>query len=179
MRLAYLELGKIINTHGVRGELKIDPWCDDPAFFQHFKTVYVGGPGENPRRVLGARPHGAFMLLTLEGITDKESADLLRGRVLFVDRKEAPLEEGRFFVAELIGCAVQDADTGEVYGTVKEVTNTGATDVWQVCSESGKTYYMPLIPGLLQDVDVEKELATVRPIPGIFDDEDRDTKEKS
>ncbi len=168
MRLSYLELGKIVSTHGVKGELKVEPWCDDPSFFKHFNTVYLGKAGQNPHQVVNVRTHGKMVLLTLEGVTDMDQANLLRNKVLYVDRDAAPLEQDRYFVAELLGCTVSDADTGEVYGTVADVTNTGSTDIWQIRGKDGQTFYMPLIPGILQEANVAENCITVRPIPGIF-----------
>lgn len=167
MLQTYLELGKIVNTHGVRGELKVDPWCDGVDFFSQFKTVYLAKQGKEPYTVLKVRPQGHMILLTLEGVTDLDAANLLRNKTLYVKRDDAKLEEGRYFVAELIGCVVSDADTGETYGKVVDVTNTGATDVWQIKGEK-ETYYMPVIPGILVNVNVAEEQVTVRPIPGIF-----------
>ncbi len=167
MLLEYLELGKIVNTHGVRGELKVDPWCDDPSYFDYFEDVFVGKKGENSYYIENSRPHGNMVLLKLEGIDDMDQANLLRNKVLYVRREDAPIEEGRYFVAELIGCTVSDADTAETYGTIQDVTNTGATDIWHI-KKDGKMYYMPLIPGILVDADVANNKVTVRPIPGIF-----------
>ena len=85
MRRQYLELGQIVGTHGVRGEMRVQPWCDGPGFFQQFHTLYFSGEGKGASRVLSSRPHGNVMLLKLEGINTVEDASALRGRVLFMN----------------------------------------------------------------------------------------------
>lgn len=167
----YLELGKIVSTHGVRGELRVQHWCDSPEFFKSFETVYLGKNGQNPYKVLGARPHGNIMLLTLEGIGDIDTANTLRGKIIYVDRDKAPLPEGSYFIAELIGCSVVDADDeSKVYGKVVDVLNTGASDIWQIKGIDGKEYLLPSIPDIVISVDVANDIAKVRPIKGIFDE---------
>ncbi|MBQ3897842.1 MAG: 16S rRNA processing protein RimM, partial [Clostridia bacterium] len=96
MRLKYLELGKIVSTHGVRGELRVQYWCDSPEFFKSFETVYLKKDGQEPKKVLGARQHGNVMLLTLEGVDDLDKANALRGRVIYVERDKAPLAPGSY-----------------------------------------------------------------------------------
>ena len=110
MRLEYLELGKIVSTHGVRGELRVQPWCDSPDFFKAFSTVYVGKNEKTEYKVMGARPHGNIMLLTLDGVSDLDAANELRGKTVLVKREDAPVEKGHYFIAELIGCKAVDAD---------------------------------------------------------------------
>lgn len=171
MRLKYLELGKIVSTHGVRGELRVQYWCDSPEFFKSFETVYLKKDGQEPMKVLGARQHGNVMLLTLEGVDDLDKANALRGKVIYVDRDKAPLEPGSYFIAELVGCEVRDADDNSVlYGRVTDVLNTGASDIWQIKGEDGKEYLLPSVPGVVEKVDVDSCIALVRPMKGIFDE---------
>lgn len=178
MRKAYLELGKIVGTHGVRGELRVDPWCDSPDFAKQFHTVYAGPEGQNPRTLVQARPHKNMILMTLEGVDTMEAAEALRGTVLYIRREDAALSEKTVFVAELIGCTVRDADCPErVYGTVTEVSNAGASDIWHIRKDGAETL-MPNIPGIVVHADIDAGVVTVRPIPGIFDDPVEIPKEK-
>ncbi|MCQ2461032.1 MAG: ribosome maturation factor RimM [Clostridia bacterium] len=171
MLLKYLELGKIVSTHGVRGELRVQHWCDSPEFFKSFKTVYLGKNGQDPYKVLGARPHGNIMLLTLEGINDIDAANTLRGKIIYVERDKAPLDPGSYFIAELIGCSVVDADDeSKIYGKVTDVLNTGASDIWQIKGTDGKEYLLPSIPEVVISVDVANNITKVRPMKGIFDE---------
>ena len=100
----YLEIGQIVGTHGVRGELRVQPWCDSPEFFKKFKTLYYDAHGEKSVGVVCARPHGNIALLRLDGCDTVEKAASLRGKVLYMRRSDAHLKKGDWFIAELIGC---------------------------------------------------------------------------
>lgn len=170
MLLEFLELGRIVSTHGVRGELRVQAWCDSPEFFKSFDTVYIGKKDKCAYSVKSARPHGNVMLLTLEGIDNLDAANALRGKTVYVKRSDAPLEEGRYFIAELIGCKVLDADDeSRVYGTVEDVTNAGATDIWHI-KDGDKEYLLPSVPGVVLSVDVDACIAKIRPMKGIFEE---------
>ena len=169
----YLEIGKIVNTHGIRGEVRVDPWCDSPEFFKRFKTLWFDKNGEKGVKVLSCRPHGNIVILMLEGIDSIEKANLLRNRVLYMNREDANLPKGRFFIQDLIGCKVIDADDeSKVYGTLADVSETGANDVWHVKDENGKEYLLPAIAPVIIETDVENETVKIRPLRGIFEDED-------
>lgn len=169
----YLEIGKIVSTHGIKGEVRVDPWCDSPAFFKRFKTLYYDKNGEKAVKVLSCRPHGNIVILMLEGVDSIEKANLLRNKVLYMNREDANLPKGRFFIQDLIGCKVIDADDeSKVYGTLGDVSETGANDVWHVKDENGKEYLLPAIPPVIIETDVENETVKIRPLRGIFEDED-------
>ena len=121
MKQQYLETGKVVGTHGIAGELRVQPWCDTPAFLPRFKTLYTDRAG-TAVSVLSARVHGNIVLLKLAGVTTIEQAERLRGAVLYIDRADVQLPAGGWFVQDLLGCVVYDADTGAVLGTLKEVS---------------------------------------------------------
>ena len=166
----YLEIGKIVGTHGLRGELRAEPWCDGADFFRGFQTLYFENNGSKPVRLISARGHGNIVLLCLEGVESVEQAQALRGKLLYFRRAEAALPPGKNFIAELIGCAVRDADDEALcYGTLTDVLQTGANDVWQVTAEDGKNYLLPAIAAVVMQVDVAQEVVHIRPLKGIFD----------
>ena len=172
MKLQYLELGKVQNTHGVRGELRVEPWCDTPELFDVVEIVYLKKDGKDPYRVVSWRPHKNLVLLTLAGVGDVDTAARLKNRILYVERDAIAdtLPEGKHFIAEMNGCEVRNADDESiVYGKLTDVFNRGANNVWEI-RKGDKEYLMPDIPGIVVSVDIEKEVALVRPIPGIFDD---------
>ena len=171
MKLEYLELGKVQNTHGVHGELRVEPWTDTPEVFDEVETVYLNKDGKDPYRVQSWRPHKHLVLLTLAGVGDVDTAARLKNRVLYVKRDDLvhTLPEGKHFIAEMIGCEVKDANTDRVYGTIRDIYNRGANNVWEI-QNGDKEYLMPDIPGIVISVDVEEEVALVRPIRGIFED---------
>ena len=168
----YLELGQVVGAHGVRGELRVNPWCDTPDFARRFKTLYWDKNGEKPVTVLSCRPHGNIVLLRLEGVETMEAAEALKNRMLYLKREDAKLAPGTWFIEELIGCDVLDADDGRRYGTLTDVSQTGANDVWHVTAEDGREYLLPAIPDVVIDADVAADRVLIRPLKGIFDDAD-------
>ncbi len=170
---AYLEIGEIVGTHGVRGELRVNPWCDSPDFFKKFKTLYFDKNGERQVIVISCRPHGNVVLLCVDGVDSVDAASALRGKILFMRRSDAKLDKGKYFIAELFDCTVIDADDESVvYGTLTDVSQTGANDVWHITASNGKEYLIPAIPPVVIDVNVETGIIKIRPLEGIFDDED-------
>ena len=168
----YLEIGQIVGTHGVRGELRVQPWCDSPEFFKKFKTRYYDAHGEKSVGVVCARPHGNIALLRLDGCDTVEKAASLRGKVLYMRRSDAHLKKGDWFIAELIGCRAEDANSGKVYGTVTDVSQTGANDVWHITDDNGTETLIPAIPDVVSSVDVENGIVLITPLKGLFSDED-------
>ncbi len=97
----------------------------------------------------------------------------MRGKVLYMKRSDAKLPKGSYFIAELIGCTVYDADDNDkVYGTLTDVSPTGANDVWHITNSDGKEYLIPAIPDVCVETDVANDRIIIRPLKGIFDDED-------
>ena len=168
----YLEVGKIASTHGIAGEVRVQAWCDEPSFLLKFKRLYFDAEGKRSILVRGGRVHGNVVLLRLDGIESMNSAALLRDKVLYIDRADAKIPKGSYFIQDLIGCRVFDADnTEKQYGTLTDVTKTGANDVWHITDENGKEYLVPSIPPVVIKVDVESELVLIRPLGGIFDED--------
>lgn len=170
MAKQYLEIGKIVGTQGIKGELRVDPWCDSPEFFSKFKTLYLKN-GEEKISV-SSRPHKRIAVMRMEGIDTIEQADLLRGKVLYMSRKDMPLDENSFFIQDIIGLPVYDIDTKEEYGKVAEVLKTGANDVYQIINDSNETFLIPVIDDVVKQVDIEKEEILIKPMKGLFGDED-------
>ena len=106
----YLEIGQIVSTHGIKGELRVQPWCDSPEFMKKFKTLYFDKDGKTAKKVLSCRPHGNIVILSLEGIDSVEKAQALRNTVLFMNRDDAGLKEGQYYIQDLLDCTVIDAD---------------------------------------------------------------------
>ncbi len=171
MKKNFLETGKIVGTHGVRGGVRIQPWCDSPEFLCNFKKLYLDQNGQESLQVLSIKPHGNIVIATVKGVDSIESAEKLRNRVLYINRRDVKLEEGRYFIDDLMGCAVFDADTSEQLGEISDVSQTGANDVWHI-KRGEKEYLIPNIPDVVIDVDIDEEKVVIRPLKGIFEDED-------
>ena len=167
----YLEAGRIVGTHGVKGELRVEPWCDSAEFLAAFKTLYWD-KGASPVKILSSRPHKSLLLITVEGVNSATQGDALRGRVLYLDRGDVALPEGTYFVEDMLGLSVCDIDTGACYGTLTEVLRTGANDVYQVTAPDGKNHLIPSIPSVVLERDPAGGRMLIRPIRGMFDDED-------
>ena len=171
MKSPFLEAGRVVGTHGVRGELRVEPWCDSARFLTGFSEFYWDG-GREKVKVVSSRPHKSLLLLKLEGVDTVEAADARRGRVLWLARKDAALPEGRYFVQDILGLSAVDADSGRVYGKVTDVFPTGANDVYQVTDGDGKEYLVPAIRDVVARVDPDEGVLELRPMRGIFDDAD-------
>ena len=169
MKKQYIEAGKIVGTHGLKGEVRIDPWCDSAAFLCRFKRLFDASGNE--MKVAGAKIHKNIAIIHFSGITTVEQADMLRGRIVYIDRNDVRLPKGTHFIQDLIGLSVVDADTGALYGSITDVIKTGANDVYQVTND-GKDYLVPVIPDIVVEKDVDGGVIRIRPIKGIFDDED-------
>lgn len=163
MKSQFLEAGKIVNTHGIRGEIKIMPWADSPEFLCQFKTLYMDG---KPVKVLSSRPHKTMVLALLEGITSVEEAMKLKGKVLSIDRSDVTLPEGRHFLADLMGLTVLDAATGEELGKVEDILTPPAHNVYVVRGK-GKEYMIPAVDAFLAETNVESGYIKVNLIEGM------------
>ena len=140
-----LESGKIVNIHGLNGEVKAAPWCDSPDFLCGFDILYLGRE-KNRVEVESARVHKNMVLIKLKGVDTPEAANALRNNIIYIDRGDVSLEEGAYFIQDLIGLTVKDADSGVIYGEVKDVLQTGANDVYEI-SGNGRTYLVPARTG--------------------------------
>ena len=167
----FLETGKIVGTHGIKGMVRVQPWCDSGEFLKQFKKVYTDKNGENALNVTSVQPHGNIVLMAFKGVTTIEQAETLRNKTIFIYRKDVKLPEGRYFIDDRLGCSVFDADTDSLLGEISDISPTGANDVWHI-TKNGKEYLVPAIAEVLVNVDIENSKVTIKPLKGIFDDED-------
>lgn len=171
MRKKYLEAGKIVGTHGLAGEMRVQSWCDSNEVLAEFKVFYLDSEGRHGFSVKSARVHKNIVLVKLSGIDTIEQAEALRGKVLYIDRNDLRLPEGTYFVQDLIGLEVVDADSGERYGELTDVSFTGANDVYHVVGHDGKEFLLPAVREMIISVNLEENKMKIRPIKGIFGDE--------
>ena len=164
----YLECGKIVNTHGVKGAVKLESWCDSPDTLADLEYIYFKVNGSYiEKRILSASVFKRHVIACLEGVNDIDTAASLKETVIYADRDDIPLNEGDFFITDLIGLPVIDADNGIEYGKVSEVFNTGASDIYTVKTEDGERM-IPAVPEFIIEIDLERGIF-VRPIEGMFD----------
>ena len=162
MKDRYLEAGKIVNTHGTRGELKIQPWADSPGFLAGFGCLYIDGA---PIKVLSARVHKSFIIAALDGICDINKAIELKNKVVFIDRDDVQLDEGRYFVADILGLRAVDYETGEELGTITDVLTLPANDVYVI--KGAREILVPAVPAFIADINIEIGLIKLRLIEGL------------
>ena len=163
MKNQFLEAGQVVNTHGVRGEVKIVPWCDSPEFLCGFDTLYIDGA---PVKVRESRPHKGNVLARLEGVDDVNAAMRLKNKVVSIDRTGVVLPEGRHFLADLIGLKVVNDDTGEELGILEEVLTPPAHEVY-VVRGGGKEYLIPAVDAFLRGTDMDAGWVRVHLIEGM------------
>ena len=165
----YLETGKVVGTHGIKGEMRVECWCDSVEFFCQFKKIYLN-EGERCIEV-HSRPHKNIAIMKAKGIDTIEQAETLRNKVLYINRNDVELPEGEYFIQDLIGTEVYDIDNGRFYGKITDVMKTGANDVYQITASDGKDYLVPVIDDVVKEIDIYAGKIQIRPLKGIFDDE--------
>ncbi len=166
----FLQAGQIVGTHGVRGEVRVDSWCDSPAEFAKLKTLYTDNQGGG-RLLVKSRPHGRVALCQIKGVDTVEAATALRGTVLYLHRDDLKLPAGSYFISDLIDMQVVDADTDAVYGVITEVSHTGSNDVYHLRMPDGREVLIPAIPAIVSTVDIDAGVMRIVPMKGLFDDD--------
>lgn len=166
----YLEVGKIVTVHALKGEVKVQPWCDSPEFLCEFDTLYTDRAGNSELDVEKSRVFKNMVIIKFKGYNTVEQAALLRDKILYICRDDVDLPEGVYFISDLIGLEVEDAQTGHIYGKITEVMQTGANDVY-VINGNGKEYLIPAIPDVVKSTDLEASKMLITPLEGLFDDE--------
>lgn len=179
MKKQYLEVGQIVTVQGIKGEVRVNPWCDDPDFLLDFDSLYFAEKNKSGEityseiKIENARSQKNIVVMKLEGINTVEEAQRLRNKIFYMSREDVELDEGVYFVQDLIGLKVIDADdNNKVYGEIVEVSQTGANDVYHIKAEDAKLYYIPAIPQVVITTDIENCIMEIRPLKGLFEDED-------
>lgn len=163
----FLECGKIINTHGIKGTVKAESWCDSPYILADLERVFTEENGR-PReyKVLNSSVFKQFVLLELEGVVGMDAALEMKNKIIYASRDDIELEDGEYFIADLIGLPVIDADSGEKYGEITDVINTGASDIYVIDTPNGEAM-MPAVDEFVIEIDLDKGVF-VKPIEGMF-----------
>ena len=159
----YIAIGQIVKPQGIRGEVKVMPMTDDANRFVGLNEAYIEGTGTDEYvllRVLSANVRGGFAYVAFDGVADRNAAEGLRGRLIYVERPQAiPLGEGQAFICDIIGCRMVCANGTEI-GTITDVIKTGANDVFEVETPRG-TLLVPVIPDVVLDMRPEERMVVV------------------
>ena len=164
----FLECAKIINTHGCRGDVKLESWCNTPQILADIKTVYLKRGEEYVKiKVKKSSVFKQFVIATLNGIDDMDKAMELKGSVLYAKREDFKLQKGEFFIADIIGLDVLHVDSGEKLGVLKEVINRGSSDIYVIDTATGEKM-VPVVDEFVKKIDLKKGIF-LKPIEGMFD----------
>ncbi len=162
------QVGVISSPHGVTGEVKVYPTTDDIRRFKDLKQVILDtGKAERELTVEQARISKEMAILKFAEFTNRDEAEPLRGKSLYVTRENAvKLEKGEYFIADLIGLGVVSTE-GEELGTLQDVMLTGANDVYVIESPDGEELLLPAIRDCIRKIDMEQGVITVYLMPGL------------
>ena len=164
-----LEIGQIVNTFGIKGFVKVNPWVNDVTRFDDLKKVYIKIRKElKTLEIEEVKYHKNQVLLKFKGVETVEQAEMLRNAILEIDRKDAiPLAEGEYFIADLLESEVY-TDEGEKLGILEDIFNTGSNDIYVVKNELGKSILLPRIKDVFKEIDVENKKIIVHLIEGLI-----------
>ena len=168
MQKPYLEAGKIVNTHGVRGDLKVQSWCDTPEVLCDFDTLYLDE--KTPVEVKSAQVHKNVVLMHLKGVDTVEAAEKLRGKILHLDRDDVDLPEDLVFIQDILTFKVYDLRVDRVIGHIRDVlTSNPAHDMYEIAGEDGRLIYIPAIKPFLKEIDMDAGIVYVESIEGLIE----------
>ena len=167
-RIDFPECGRIINTHGCRGAVKVEPWCDSPEVFAALPAVYMKKGDQMCRVALKKASifQNRFVFAELEGVETMEAADLLRNTVLYARREDLHVPDGVMLVAEIIGLPAIDAQSGECLGKIKDIIRPAAHDIYVISTAKGESM-VPAVPAFVKELNEQGLYLT--PIEGMFE----------
>lgn len=165
----YFEIGQIVNTFGIKGMVKIKPFTENLEQFEELKKIYIKNKkSKKEYKIQEVKYHKQMVLIKFEGVENPEEADLLRGSYVLIDRKDAkPLEEGTYYIVDLLGLEVY-TDENILLGKVDDIYNTGSKDIYVVKDNLGKQVLLPGIEEVIKKVDLENKIIIVHIIPGLI-----------
>ncbi len=170
--MEWFNVGKIVNTHGIWGEVRVISTTDfaEDRYQVGNELTLFKADGSKPMivKIASHRKHKNFDLLTFEGYGLLKEVEGFRDAILKVSKKQlSELEENEFYFHEIIGCTVVSTE-GETIGTVTEILQTGANDVWAVQPAKGKTHYIPYIEDVVKEVDIKNQKITIEVLEGLL-----------
>ena len=170
MKKEFLECGKIVGAHGVKGLMKVESWCDSPKILAAQKRVFLAEKdGFKEVSVVSAAVSGQVVLMGLDGYLNRETVQGMKNTVLYLSREDIPLKKGAVLLADIIGLPVKDLETGSVLGKVKDITDAPRSRIYVVETPSGKEVLLPDVKEFIKEINTE-EGVFVTLIPGFFDE---------
>ena len=167
MKLETINVGRIVNAHGIKGEVRVQPRAGDPYFLTEFKTFYIDGKPVTPT---SNHVHKSLVLMKFPGVDDMNAALTWKDKVLYIRREDAHLPEGEYFDDELLGVEVYDEATGALLGEIKQVETYPASKVYTVKGE--KEYLVPAVKdAFIRSVDLDRNRMEIHLWEGLATDE--------
>lgn len=159
----YLECGKAVSTHGVRGTLRLECYCDTPEKLAKLRRMYIKTETGEMKlmKVRAASVQKTMVLVTFEDITDLNQAILYKGTTFYADRADMKLEKNQVFIADILGLDIIDADSGEKYGTLADVITPGCREVYVIDDVRGGQFMIPCVPEFIVKINDEGENAGI------------------
>ena len=158
---AFIEAGRIVNTHGVSGEVKIEVWLDSPQLLRRCGRIFLGGA---EKKLLSGKVQKNFLIAKLEGVEDVNAAMQLKGKDVFIAREDAKLPRGAYFIQDILGASVRDEQGNEI-GKLTDVLERPASNIYVVQGE--QEHLIPAVPAFILNTDAEAGVITVRLIEGM------------
>ena len=171
IRKDFVSIGEVAKPHGIRGEVRVHSHADSPSLFDDLDEVFLAGGRGRPRRygILSFRPHQGVILLTLDGVEDRNAAEELRGSEVLIPKEALPEPgEDELYMHEVMGMQVRLAD-GTVLGAVEDFDIRGDSEVWTVKGPGGEEILLPVADQFVIEVDAEAGYAVVEPPPGLLE----------
>ena len=165
---SYLEIGQIVNTHGIKGMIKVKPFTDDIKEFEYFKKIYIENKtGRKEYKIDEVKYHKDMVILKLNGIDRIEDAENLKNSYIIISREDAiPLKENEYYIVDLLGLEVY-TDDGILLGNLDDIYNTGSNDIYVVKDELGKQILLPAISDVIKKIDIENKRIIVHLLEGL------------
>lgn len=169
MKKQFLEMGKITKTQGLKGEVRMQYYCDSPDVLEEFDTLYMGK--EKAEIVIERSRYlkSDVVVIKIEGVDTPEAAQKLIGKVLYMNRDDVELPEDVWFIQDIIGLEVVDVDSGRLYGKVDEIYQNGGADVYSLKTPDNSQLMFPAIPEVLIKTDIDEGKIYIRPLEGLFE----------
>ena len=163
--MSKIEVGKIVNVRGVRGEVKINPFLDDTEAFREFDFLYIK---EKQVKILNVKFVKNNPILLLEGVDSVEKAEALRNTPVYVDEEMLPeLSDNEFYIKDILNLEVVTVD-GELLGKITNVFKTGSNDVYEILKEDGKKFLIPAISQVVKEINIKEKKVTVELLEGLL-----------
>ena len=162
-----LEIGKIVNTHGIRGEVKLQPWCDEPELFDELEYLFIEGEKYN---IVRNRFHKTCQIVQLENVNNIDDAERFKNKIVYINRDALELPEGRYYIADIEGLTVKEQN-GRILGVVDEIIKTGSNDVYSLKDTfNKKPVLIPVIEGVVLETNIDGGYIVVKLPKGLIDD---------